>query len=598
MLFTDTKQARRILQGILVFLCAAVAVDALWQLLSLLWFEMQPIHHGWDGLMYTAVGRGIVNGLVPYRDLFEFKPPGIFLVSAASLWLFDDIRLGNILQGLCYIGVFLLILSPFLRIRLRHLPLSHWCTGLGGIAFAVLLIRYMGERAGHFQTESFGAVFTLGFLVATFFLRKSNYRTTLGAALLLALAIGMKETFVAITLAGSLMILPLREIPKKFLLPLLCALALGTIVLLMLGYLEPYLSIYLPEMMHGRASFNPFPLWVLAFLGEQILQDLWSFSPYLVLSALLCTLLCLCGMADVWKNRAKQIALLLFVSISTALYVTWEGVLAAAASRQRSFDQILLPTDPLYLQTVLGVTGYAITVWIFLHLFLKKEDAQQVFVCTLQYAAALILCIISILAGGMLQQQFGALIPLLALPWIVCTQLLLTKRLPRAAQSALFLALALAVIGVWNTPRPDYAQMLYERQEAEAHMRISAEQIDQLMTACGYERYVIFGQPNVPYGFTKHSPYGPAFARTSFTFPVKWRAPPIPYLQETYREHLRSADFVIAKRIHVDGNWQIDATDIPDDVWKEYADHFSAEPPPCAAPFVAYDDLAFRFRKF
>ena len=31
-----------------------------------------------------TIGHGILKGLVPYRDLYETKPPGIFLVSALS----------------------------------------------------------------------------------------------------------------------------------------------------------------------------------------------------------------------------------------------------------------------------------------------------------------------------------------------------------------------------------------------------------------------------------------------------------------------------------------------------------------------------------
>jgi hypothetical protein len=38
-----------------------------------------------DYLLYTVVGRGILNGLTPYIDLFESKPPGMFLLAAVSL---------------------------------------------------------------------------------------------------------------------------------------------------------------------------------------------------------------------------------------------------------------------------------------------------------------------------------------------------------------------------------------------------------------------------------------------------------------------------------------------------------------------------------
>src|SRR5436305_907466 len=40
-----------------------------------------------DANVYFAMGRGWLHGLAPYRDLFEIKPPLIFLVAALSLGL-------------------------------------------------------------------------------------------------------------------------------------------------------------------------------------------------------------------------------------------------------------------------------------------------------------------------------------------------------------------------------------------------------------------------------------------------------------------------------------------------------------------------------
>jgi hypothetical protein len=34
-----------------------------------------------DGIAYLIVGRGILNGLRPYADLFESKPPGMYFLS-------------------------------------------------------------------------------------------------------------------------------------------------------------------------------------------------------------------------------------------------------------------------------------------------------------------------------------------------------------------------------------------------------------------------------------------------------------------------------------------------------------------------------------
>src|SRR2546422_741744 len=59
---------------------------AIWELIRRVQLELlgavQP-----DAYLYFTVGRGILNGLLPYKDLFETKPPGMFLLSALSLWI-------------------------------------------------------------------------------------------------------------------------------------------------------------------------------------------------------------------------------------------------------------------------------------------------------------------------------------------------------------------------------------------------------------------------------------------------------------------------------------------------------------------------------
>src|SRR3989344_1885328 len=51
-----------------------------------------------DTFLLAAVGRGILNGLIPYADLFEAKGPGSFLTSAFSLALFEDLTFFHILK--------------------------------------------------------------------------------------------------------------------------------------------------------------------------------------------------------------------------------------------------------------------------------------------------------------------------------------------------------------------------------------------------------------------------------------------------------------------------------------------------------------------
>ena len=51
--------------------------------------------HGRDQSIYTLVAREVLDGRMPYRDAFDFKPPGIFLVYAV----------GRLLSGASPVGI-------------------------------------------------------------------------------------------------------------------------------------------------------------------------------------------------------------------------------------------------------------------------------------------------------------------------------------------------------------------------------------------------------------------------------------------------------------------------------------------------------------
>ncbi len=48
-----------------------------------IWYEAHGPYNV-DTPIYWAIGHGILKGFVPYRDMYETKPPGIFLLSALS----------------------------------------------------------------------------------------------------------------------------------------------------------------------------------------------------------------------------------------------------------------------------------------------------------------------------------------------------------------------------------------------------------------------------------------------------------------------------------------------------------------------------------
>ena len=102
-----------------------------------------------DVLIYLTVGRGILNGLRPYVDLFESKPPGIFYLSSISL-LFGGTFFMRVLQAgnlLCL--PFGLVLFTWKK--------RDWMGVLIAFLFGALLALRAEEVAGGLQTEIFGS---------------------------------------------------------------------------------------------------------------------------------------------------------------------------------------------------------------------------------------------------------------------------------------------------------------------------------------------------------------------------------------------------------------------------------------------------------
>ncbi len=59
-----------------------------WGVIVLCALQVSTFSFGRDQSIYAVVGDGILNGRMPYRDLWDFKPPGIFLVHALGQALF------------------------------------------------------------------------------------------------------------------------------------------------------------------------------------------------------------------------------------------------------------------------------------------------------------------------------------------------------------------------------------------------------------------------------------------------------------------------------------------------------------------------------
>jgi hypothetical protein len=186
-------------------LAAAIAKGA-FDLGRLLWFYATQNPINWDTLVYLTIGRGILNGIKPYVGLYEMKPPGIFLISALSLALTGDPRFGLWLQMIGHVLTVALIGWGTWKLSHGAVARHRLMLTLAGMAFGFVVALYAESRHIAFQSEGFGFVFALLYVVAIALPGRMTLLRTLTAALGIVGSLGMKEPFVFAALAAGLVL--------------------------------------------------------------------------------------------------------------------------------------------------------------------------------------------------------------------------------------------------------------------------------------------------------------------------------------------------------------------------------------------------------
>lgn len=116
--------------------------------------------YGRDQGIYAMVGRALLRGQMPYRDAWDFKPPGIFLVYAAARAVFGDGQWG--IRVLECLGLVAMVVA------MGELTRRWWrerAIGLIGGAIAVLVHAQL-DFWHTAQPESFGGMLTIFALLA------------------------------------------------------------------------------------------------------------------------------------------------------------------------------------------------------------------------------------------------------------------------------------------------------------------------------------------------------------------------------------------------------------------------------------------------
>lgn len=134
--------------------------------LAFCFLQLLLFSYGRDQSIYALVAREMLDhSAVPYRDVWDFKPPGIFFVYALARGLFGASMLApRLLEALGLLAMTLGFL------HLAHKLLGHWLAGL----FAAAIAAFMHVQLEFWHTgqpESFGGfavVVALALLVTDF----------------------------------------------------------------------------------------------------------------------------------------------------------------------------------------------------------------------------------------------------------------------------------------------------------------------------------------------------------------------------------------------------------------------------------------------
>lgn len=245
----------------------------------------------YDSPLYWTVGKGMLNGIKPYSGLYENKPVGIFLISALSFALTDDITICNLFSFLC---LMIIAFTPVLCIltyckqtgviKNKHKTLLYTYLAL---VLGLLLMKYCEFRGGAFQTESMGTAFVGLYFWAIMHIhwergekcsKKQLIIWSIIAGFFVMCGVMFKEPFVLLSVAGSLfMVSSVRDFISKTVIPTFIGGVLTLGLLLLCGVLPEYFTIYLKNMFGNHLTVYGSPFFrMLQF--DKLAIDLEKFS--------------------------------------------------------------------------------------------------------------------------------------------------------------------------------------------------------------------------------------------------------------------------------------------------------------------------------
>jgi len=141
-----------------------------------------------DDSVYLKIGELILDGLIPYRDVFDIKPPGIYYLGALIAWIGRSHWLAP--------RIFLFIFAVIFGAWVIEYTRKYWGNLAAYIVAGEFGLSYIIAQGYSFHTEQFCAFFGFAAIVVVSGKRRNASFSWLIAGFLLGLAFLFKQVAV------------------------------------------------------------------------------------------------------------------------------------------------------------------------------------------------------------------------------------------------------------------------------------------------------------------------------------------------------------------------------------------------------------------
>jgi hypothetical protein len=235
----------------------------------------------------------------------------------------------------------------------------------------------------------------------------------------------------------------------------------------------------------------------------------------------------------------------------------------------------------LFFPVILGIVGIGILGTCAPYLDEKLELGWRILVWlgslyVVTYAAGL--------SGEFRGHHFIFALPIYTGIFLSCVEVFATHE-DRLSKAVLSICAVLATGAVLFPPTLDARARLegVHRYENEHRFRTLAREMDDVLTACKEDRYLMVGEPGADiFGFTHHSPLGPGFFQYSVNMTEQ-------YFFDGFIKNIQTANVIVQRKGL--------GRPLPDEIQAYIDQSFTYEPWPCAAPHLNEGTYIFLFRK-